>query len=902
MWLSFLDSRGVTLSPHVTRRVARQAWYAMWFFEGRAVLVPDRFQERLDRLVAEMPERYRPHTGMRPAVLPVFVSARAMGADRAIQIVSQTLARILPLETFEVTRLQQAPATRPAFRMPLDMLAVESEAAVAALEGEQWADELRQTSGLQLDNVRANQVLNALRRRPRDVLVGPADLLRELSPELHTLELSHQPRLVVTLGDRGPLRHTRLAPAAATLRTNIPPTRPGPMLKDLVLGVAHDLPLHEVLVEVRRASPPGDHFELRADPHTNHGLRMSDAYSGMIEDALTLHSRLPEGIGDDVLRIASLPANFQGETTGMVPISRAERALASTRERVTALPVRAAPEPDGPRRVDLRLKRREFSPALGTASVRDPLQVLWVGRDVTLAANTPYALEVQVGGRHPATLFTSPPPGLDELLQPSRETHLLDVVVFGLDFRIMGSCRAVMELARTGAGPVITFEVKTPRSPGRARLRVCIYEGNHLLQSFVLRADVQSEERLGTSVLEVVTEFSRSDRMSDLSAFKNRELSIAVNDDPSGSHTLTFKRDTTSGTVRFSERQLEKPVARIRALLREAAFADDGQRFPANQASVAQHFDATIFALASEGKALSRALKINAPGLERVLSEVAETEGETLQLVRLRTSYAFPWALLYDFDLPSAAQPICRGVDAAGEACKHKASSRAYCINGFWGARHCIEELVSLSNVKPPPPLPRVPLTLALGVNDAFTASLSTSLRALTPDFGEHDVTTPLIDALSSDSRRPSHLIVLGHLTVVDQDLGVMSISPEAGPALLSTTELTDRMGPEGWQTPRPLVLIMACASGATTVATLNDLVLTVSRCGAAAVVGTECDSYSSVVARFAKDVTTDLWAGGTLGRAMRDFRRTLLRAGNPLGFVFNSVGHSELSFAPEAP
>lgn len=902
VWLSFADQRGVNFTPSRLARPGRQSWVALWFFEGRAVLVPDRFQERFEGLLAGLPTRWRPVPPYQaPVALPVFVEAEGLRHERAALIVDLTLRRLLPPDAFEVARLQRAEGVRPPFRMPLDVLAVEAEAAIAPLDTVDWVTSLRQTTGLRVEKVGAPDAVRALVKIPRDVVVAPAPIVDRLSDAISELPLENQPRLVITVGDRKTASRPPRLPFAATLRTEVGPQQASPLMTEVVRGIAHDLPLHEIAAGVRRAQAPV--IELRADPETNHGLRMSDAYVGLLDEVYALEAAAaPDDAALAPLQtVKALPPNFLQETTGMIPISQQEAILRAARESVTPPSVAPGAEPP-PRRVDLRLRRRELSPLVSEHRVAGS-NMIWVGRDVTLAADTRYAVEVQVGGRHAASLMGTAPKAIDRLLDPRQKVHLLDVVLFPLDFRAAGPRHKKMKLPATGVGPVVTFEIKTPRSPVLcARLRVCVYLGNHLLQSFLLSGVVGEREDLAREgVLQVEPEFSRSERLSDFSGVEPRGVSIAVNDDPSGTHTLMFKRGGRSGSVPFSEAQLEQQVQRVRDELWKATSADGGRRFSIFSTPAAADSEAAILELARIGKSLSRGLLINAPELEDLIREAMSTRDETLQFLRLRTTYAFPWTVMYDFGLPKAGEPICRGAKADGTACGHTWSNQAYCINGFWGVRHCIEDLLSVAPGARPPPLPRSPLRLAVAVADAATTKLTDDLKALAPGLVEHPLADELVKVLWTPGQRPSHLSVLGHLTVLDAKSGDVEIRPAGRPALLSTTELTDAFAlNKAWGAPQPLVMIMACSSGAISTATLNNLMMTVARCGAAAVVGTECDSYSGLLSRFVHEVTRAMWEdGATLGNAIREFRRKLLVAGNPLGFVFTSVGDSEIHFEP---
>jgi hypothetical protein len=114
----------------------------------------------------------------------------------------------------------------------------------------------------------------------------------------------------------------------------------------------------------------------------------------------------------------------------------------------------------------------------------------------------------------------------------------------------------------------------------------------------------------------------------------------------------------------------------------------------------------------------------------------------------------------------------------------------------------------------------------------------------------------------------------------------------------LTRLELANRAQDEkvAWQQPRPIVLLMACESAATSHRTMNNFVVAFNTAGAAAVVGTESVVDSKLAAQFAKDISLAMFKGKIkLGTAITEFRRAALKHGNPLAFVFNAIGNVDL-------
>jgi hypothetical protein len=192
------------------------------------------------------------------------------------------------------------------------------------------------------------------------------------------------------------------------------------------------------------------------------------------------------------------------------------------------------------------------------------------------------------------------------------------------------------------------------------------------------------------------------------------------------------------------------------------------------------------------------------------------------------------------------------------------------------------------------------------GVDDDYAKSLVEKMKEkLGAAFVETDSTNDLVDLLWDDQTRPAILIVMGHmqLTPLDGEPNEPRIVLSPKKRWFLASSIMKRLkSKDEWKPPNTLVLLMACSAGATELVTLNDFVTNLTSAGAAAVVGTECLVFSSLVARFAQEVTTDLWNKHTLGEAVKFFNRRLVGAGNPLAFIFNCLGNSDIKLVKPAP
>jgi hypothetical protein len=313
--------------------------------------------------------------------------------------------------------------------------------------------------------------------------------------------------------------------------------------------------------------------------------------------------------------------------------------------------------------------------------------------------------------------------------------------------------------------------------------------------------------------------------------------------------------------------------------------------------------------------ALFRKASLASDDLRKSIERVQQASDEKLQVVCFDDNFVFPWSLLYDFLVPDrrkgiADPPICLGVavDAAGNsvACSHSSKDRVFCVRGFWGVRHYIEEIIGNGTLLNPTVsrASRDPVRL---VYDSNLAQSATLLKNLQNKLGASNVTVgptdpdTLIDLLWDDPpKRPSILIVLAHL---DTDDPVSVGEPEGERIVLEPQNkwltrkmISERIAPK-WAQPRSIVLLMVCDSAAGGVEKVNTFVSAWDTAGAGAIVGTECIVGSQLAADFAEQLSVAMWKNSrTLGEATTSFRRQLTSQGNPLAFLFRAVGDIDLT------
>jgi len=501
---------------------------------------------------------------------------------------------------------------------------------------------------------------------------------------------------------------------------------------------------------------------------------------------------------------------------------------------------------------------------------------------------------------------------------------MLDVALQGKDLEVV---RTPIVRSFSGAEPdSLEFKVRTPKEPTTAQLRLLVYYRNHLVQSFLLTADICESETSGPSAgfWEPKREFSSIDdlRSGSVRQLQPRLVSLALNSGRSGTHQLFLKGEGIEGDVPLDRSTFDGAVAEMRKVL------DDATRDPKNRNSpriytpvtpgqpLSPTVQDTIRSLAQKGLALYNALfdrvsvdpdpNSKLARLRSALVTIQAKSDQRVQVVRLDFNCVFPWAALYDYDIPAdkAGAPVCLGYTSNGAECGHKCDSDVYCVRGFWGVRHQVEEC--LDHLSPEfriaQPSGIAPVRILADRTMRSSQVLETNLNS---DLGPNKIEcgpvneTEIVELLWKEPPyRPAVLIVLGHMEEADERIRLKDANQNPTDGFFSRPTLAkrNRKSKAPWGQPRPIVLLMACESGATSIKTVNNFVTALNTAGASAIVGTESVIDSVFAADCARDITTALLKNNkTLGEAITEFRRKSLQKGLPLAFVFNAIGNVDL-------
>jgi hypothetical protein len=745
-------------------------------------------------------------------------------------------------------------------------------------------------------------------------------------------------------------------------------------LRDFIYSIIHDFSLHESLYYSLQKKPdrPDGVFDavLFASPESNQSVRMRTALESYkarvydlgksltpgnletfiskftnpshaaIKNALSSIAPLQTAQGTIFDRAKSLDMVFHGESTGLVPLANEERqfykSLPSLKQIRTKLSsVVGQPEAflilreNQERKVDIALDA--FSPSL----VYQPVSNLY-----SLRAGGQYRLNVTIGQLSPYSLMSGDIPSIDPLLPDPKgaKGHELDVVVYPKDFALTSPARLQVYLPLLGGTAPLQFQLSVPLGIKFAELRVVVFYHNHLLQSFLLSAEVEPESNWHREpVVKVVLDLCTTLKFTNLDVLKPRALYMGMNAGGNGTHSIFLKKDKITKEIDgLTEAVIGNAQERSRTLLEKAYFTDDKKiRFPTDAQPgevLTEPFYEEIRNFSKFGSSLYKEIYNQSGDEMKIELEKFQTcDGEDIQIGRHSMNYAFPWPMIYDYPMPrivfgGADAPVCMGQpfmegqydkswSKKGYGCKHNPDVECYCLEGFWGIRHRIEQI--FNNDKASDFTEEVTvksksrLFYSRNISDNASDLLTEKLQQYVSEVFTVDTKSNLMELLWDDGSRPPALVVLGHLETTNKDK-----EPE-GPRIITFPRRAwtenAQIPAEKWiygdilleyctrrkrwnNQPLPLVMLISCESADLSITTLNSIVKGFHSAGASAIIGTECLIATGLGARFVDEILEALYKKDKcLGEAIRLFNKRLFASGVPLPFVFTCYGNMSL-------
>jgi hypothetical protein len=270
--------------------------------------------------------------------------------------------------------------------------------------------------------------------------------------------------------------------------------------------------------------------------------------------------------------VATAYFSFQHESDGLWPIARylAEvEAVSAVLDAPHAELARLREDPDLTAALDSE-QERHVSVWL-TAMYDDGPSA--VRPDAGLVADQVYLLNAAIGGHWPTDLVESSTLPIDPLLPPlaNDESYQLQFVLFSMDFIALSDTVIDVILPQHGASDLASFLIRSPALPTEsAELRLILYHDNNVLQTFHLVAQVGLSATPNVPGVVVRMDFSQANFFRDVAETRPRFLSIASNEDVSGTHRL-FVNGAVAATLPISEASGREVISRFRELLSHAA-------------------------------------------------------------------------------------------------------------------------------------------------------------------------------------------------------------------------------------------------------------------------------------------------------------------------------------------
>lgn len=289
-------------------------------------------------------------------------------------------------------------------------------------------------------------------------------------------------------------------------------------------------------------------------------------------------------------------------------------------------------------------------------------------------------------------------------------------------------------------------------------------------------------------------------------------------------------------------------------------------------------------------------------------------------------NFVFPWALLYDKDIPR------NGNDLPD-------------LEGFWGMKYCIEQQIPGKKYRTDEPID-VPdkLSFAFMVWDQFrnVAEQKTLMAKLTArSSGKLDISTPPIshpdkcyDLLKNGEAHILYFYTHGHTRIRQADIGVGTnfqifieyykrlkksdplrktlyyifksvmdddFEPDRSWIGLTNGKMyLDEMESEITKfQSQPLVILNMCESAQITPSLSDSFIDFFLDRGAEGVIGTECPMTVEFAHPFAEELLTEILTGVPIGKALLDARRHFMNVKNPLGLAYTLFGSAAVRFRP---
>jgi hypothetical protein len=485
-----------------------------------------------------------------------------------------------------------------------------------------------------------------------------------------------------------------------------------------------------------------------------------------------------------------------------------------------------------------------------------------------------------------------------------------------------------------------TFLVRTPEHAGLYRLRCAVYFNDALIQSRLVFVKVRLLPVVVEKLLSVLVDFgrgvltdtsqsarsridfslSRTLEPSQLVQFRSHKLSLMLNDNGDGTHTLRLIGGDFKGDATFDGTYLQDHIDTVRGALRKAAWDSEDNweakfhyKYETPGDLNFKRLEADISKLAIEGYRFYDDIiaKFKDPKQSKDLTELMREPGRVeVALKRGPSNLVIPASLLYDYtnlapwtfpwklcdhfksnmltDVPLEETACFRG------ACPSLDDNKVVCPGGFWGFRHNLGLPLSVLEGNSAPTHIECPdgprLAVAVSTDPSLTRRTTheEALRKLLPSDHWHYASTfeGTLTLMKESRAAIVYFYCHGGVGGDKKNIPYLRVGPANGPGI---ERLSLRSAKVSWEAPRPLVFINGCHTAALEPKTAISLVSGfIETAHASGVIGTEITVFESLATTFAEECLRRFIVKKVeIGEAIRGARLALLKRGNPLGLAY---------------
>ncbi|MEO5890933.1 MAG: hypothetical protein ABIQ31_11805, partial [Ferruginibacter sp.] len=537
-----------------------------------------------------------------------------------------------------------------------------------------------------------------------------------------------------------------------------------------------------------------------------------------------------------------------------------------------------------------------------------------------LDTDSSYNYNIQIGIAIQESIVQNAIAFPDKELSPyfSEDGIPLRVELFSKDFIIPESSRELILPKPPGESERLVFQVRTPVSEGMARLRVCIYYKQNLVQSLIIQSAIGKPVAGHGNTAEV--DFSLSNTFLNLDRLPPRTLNIALNDSNNGTHSLFIAGVGLKSQFDFGEGEISTYLNSSRTALQDICRGKEdgkpaGYRFDTSNKGNEKDFITEVINLARLGSKLYYEIIMNRRdrAFQDQLKLALEKPGASIQISSTRSAkYVFPWALVYDKPLILGNNTVCsqflgdmKKSDTAGflgsqaclqNGCVNKADKSIICPSEFWGFKHIIEQPLSTDPNKLG--VNELPLQIRASANSAVMMCVSLDLNDVDKHLEEikklYKVDVQFMESkqkigigLDRDDIYLVYFYCHGGRDKQDTWLGVGKSEKIIPPELIAWDVR--------WQVEHPFIFINGCHTADATPSDFVQFNDAFAYCEAAGVMGTEISVTEGLARHFASGFLQRFLNGTNVGEALRDQRLTMLKNYNLLGLAYTPYCSADL-------